>query len=480
MPCISGVRRILIRGRVFLTMKTTLAVVAAAGVLATVGVGIALRHKHEAQHYRTVMVQRGSVTATVTATGTLSAVRTVAVGSQVSGQISHLYADFNDHVRAGQVIALIDTTLLAEQVNSARSDVAKAQADLDNKHYLYAQADSLYRARLMAEADYRTALFNYRTSQANLQSSQSALARAEQNLRYSVIRSPIEGVVIERDVDVGQTVAASFQAPQLFLIAQDLTRMQILVSVDESDIGRIHDGQDVQFTVQAYPTRKYMGTVSQVRLQSKTDQNVVSYTVVVAVNNQDKTLLPGMTATVNFIVAQANDVLTVSNAALRFHAPAELLAKIPGMSAADTAGFRMRRGGADTTRARTDSLRPSAPPESLPGRVRSDSAVQAANARTGRGPSQQPAFTMRNGGPQSQGSFARLFYVDAAGNPQVLRVRVGISDGQKSEIMSRDSSLKDGLAVITGILEPGQTQARAGTAASPFEQQQQRRGPGGF
>jgi len=459
-------------------MKKTLLMVAATGVILAVGVGLTLRHHRDTTHYRLVPITRGDVVATVTATGTLSPVTTVQVGTQVSGQIAQLYADFNDHVRRGQLLALLDTTLLAEEVTQARAQLLSAQADLAQKQYLLAQADTLHRRGLMAETDYRTALFNEQSSEASDMSAQANLQRAEQNLAYTVIRSPIDGIVIERDVNVGQTVASSLQAPQLFLIAQDLSNMQILASVDESDIGNVKDGQNATFTVEAYPNRRFNGTVRQVRLQNTTTQNVVNYTVVVGVQNQDGALKPGMTATVDFETARADSVLTIANAALRFKAPQELIAEAIAAGTLDTT--RHRRPGADSAGGQAAG----AGAFQAPGGTRGGQGAGGAQAFGG-GPGGFGGGPGGFGGGQAggrsfsstRGGFARLWYLNDQGEPAVTGVRIGITDGQKTEIEGRN--IKEGMQVIAGILAAGEN--AAATSTNPFQSQQQGfRRPGGF
>ncbi len=277
-------------------------------------------------------VERGSIESTVSATGTLGALRTVQVGTQVSGQVSALLVDFNDRVRQGQLIARIDATLSEQAVADAEAGLERAHAQLQQAQADYERNRELFETKAVTATELGTAESSWLQARAGVKSAQVALERARQNLAYTRIYAPIDGVVVERDVDVGQTVAASFAAPQLFVIANDLSRMQILVSVDESDIGRIHQGQTASFTVQAYNGRTFTGTVRQVRLQSKTQDNVVNYTVVVSVANADGKLLPGMTATVKFLTGEADDALLVANAALRVRPPAALLAK--GASAA--------------------------------------------------------------------------------------------------------------------------------------------------
>jgi HlyD family secretion protein len=297
-------------------------------VMASVTIGFfAVRGEGE-RTYRFVAVTRGNVESTVSATGRLGAVSTVQVGTQVSGQLLAVNADFNDRVSKGQVIARIDATLLEQQVREAEANLERAVADLAQKEYALEQAKTLYDRQIVTEGEYRSAVYNHTVSKANLVSAEAGLDRARRNLEYSVIYAPIDGIVVERNVEPGQTVAASLSAPQLFLIAEDLTNMQILVSVDESDIGRIEEGQRARFTVQAYADRTFEGTVRQVRLQSTTSESVVNYTVVVGVTNPDGTLLPGMTATVAFVLDSAEDVLLVPNAALRFSASAGMQAEV--------------------------------------------------------------------------------------------------------------------------------------------------------
>ena len=272
----------------------------------------------DAPAYRLATVERGNIEATVSSTGTLSANTTVQVGTQASGQISAIYADFNAHVKKGQLIARIDPTLQQQAVLDAETTLERSKAALTKAEQDYQREKDLYAHEMVALSEFQDSEYAYNAAQADAKSAQIALDKARKNLEYTSIYAPIDGVVIERNVDVGQTVAASLQAPQLFLIANDLSRMQILAAVDESDIGQIHVGQQARFTVQAYPDVKFTGTVRQVRLQSQTVENVVNYTVVVDVQNPEGKLLPGMTATVAFITGSATGVFTVPNAALRF------------------------------------------------------------------------------------------------------------------------------------------------------------------
>ena len=266
----------------------------------------------------TAEIQRGDIAVTVTATGTLQALKTVQVGSQISGTILALYADFNDQVKKGQVLAQLDPTFLKAQVAQAQADLEKAVASAELSRREYERALSLFEKNMISESDRDAALTNYDLARAEIKSSQANLDRLKTNLAYATITSPIDGVIISRDVDVGQTVAASLQAPTLFTIAQDLAKMEVKTSIDEADIGKIADGQKARFTVDAYPELLFEGLVKQVRLSPQVEQNVVSYDVILNVSNPDLLLKPGMTANVVIEIDKRENVLKVPAAALRF------------------------------------------------------------------------------------------------------------------------------------------------------------------
>ena len=255
---------------------------------------------------------------TVTATGTASAVTTVQVGSQVSGVIARLYADFNSHVTKGQLLAELDPTPFQAQVEQRQADVTKSRVEAANAKITYERQRRLVGAGLAAQADLDAARAQYEAANAGVQQSTAALSQSLTNLRYTKIVSPIDGVVVDRQYDVGQTVAASFQAPTLFSIAQDLTKMQVQADVDQSDIGRVQVGQPARFTVDAYPDEEFRGRISQIRLNAQVNQNVVSYPVIIEVPNPGERLRPKMTANVTIDVANVADVLRIPNAALRF------------------------------------------------------------------------------------------------------------------------------------------------------------------
>ena len=286
--------------------------------------------------YRTAIVTRGSVTSTVSSTGTLNAVRTVQVGTQVSGQIARIYVDFNDRVTKGQLLATIDPTLQQQAVEDAQAQLERARAQLALAQSEFTRNKQLFDAQVLSASEFATTQSNFSVQTAAVKLAEIALQRARQNLSYTSIYAPIDGVIVERNVNVGQTVAASLSAPQLFLIANDLSEMEILASVDEGDIGSIKDGLPVSFTVQAYPNQTFTGTVRQVRLQSTTVENVVTYTAVVSVRNADGRLRPGMTATVKFQTASADNALVVPTGALRLAATDEMKAEA-GLDTTDAA-----------------------------------------------------------------------------------------------------------------------------------------------
>ncbi len=268
--------------------------------------------------FKTEEITRGDLQKTVSSTGTINAVRTVEAGTQVSGIIDKLYVDFNDQVKKGQLLAVLDTVLLKTSLIDAKANVEKATAQLDQAEADLKRNEPLFKKGLISEAEFTPVQVKVKTQQATLKSAESALVRAKRNLEYAFIESPINGTVIQRSVEQGQTVAATLQAPVLFIIAEDLSKMEIHANVDESDIGQIKDGQKVQFEVQAYPDNIFSGEVKQIRLQPTTIQNVVNYTVIVDAVNDEYLLLPGMTATVDFIINEVEKALLIPNAALRF------------------------------------------------------------------------------------------------------------------------------------------------------------------
>ncbi len=315
-------------------------------------------------HYQTAVVDHGPIAAKVTASGTLSALVTVSVGSQVSGRIDSIGVDFESQVKRGQVVATIEPSLFRAAVAQARASFAAAKAtregalaDMNNSERQYERSKALVERKLIAEADFDTAeataweaRSRFFTADANVALSRATLDQATLNLKYTTIVSPIDGVVISRNIDVGQTVAATLQAPTLFTIAQDLTHMQVDTNVAEADIGKIRAGMHVLFTVDAYPQQAFPGTVRQVRDNAQSIQNVVTYDAVIDVDNGERLLKPGMTASVTFVHARRQDVTRVPIGALRFRPDAATLAAMtaetpPSPSAQDERVIWVLRAG---------------------------------------------------------------------------------------------------------------------------------------
>ncbi|HKJ81435.1 MAG TPA: efflux RND transporter periplasmic adaptor subunit, partial [Ignavibacteriaceae bacterium] len=282
-------------------------------------------NSHTAYTYRFDKVAKGDLTVYVTATGTLNAVTSVDVGTQVSGIISKLYADFNSVVKAGDIIAQIDPQFLDQAVKNSQANFDRLQAQYNQSERTYERTKALYDKKLESQSNYDAALANAEGDKASLKQAQAQLDLAKLNLQYATIYAPINGVVINRQVSVGQTVAASFSSPTLFTIANDLSKMQVEATVDESDIGSVSVGQTATFTVDAYPNDNFTGKVSQIRLAPQIVSNVVNYTVIISVENDQLKLMPGMTANVKILVGEKNNVLEVSNLALRFQPPPELI-----------------------------------------------------------------------------------------------------------------------------------------------------------
>lgn len=413
-------------------MKKAILILSLVGAGAVI-LGVLRSHgSQEAINYRLVTVEQGDVEAVVSATGTLDAVTTVQVGTQVSGIIDEICVDFNDPVNEGEVIARIDTSLLANAVAGAEAQLSRSQAELRQAQREYARIEALHDEDMVSDSEYNSIQYSLDVARASVQSAEVDLARARQNLNYATITSPIDGTVISRSIDVGQTVQASFSAPELFLIAGDLSKMQILVAVDESDIGQIAEGQTARFTVQAYPDDTFTGSVRQVRLQSASEENVVNYTAVVDVDNPTGILLPGMTATVDFLVETATDVLYVANASLRYKPDQESMA----------AALERKRSERAALQDGSDGPQPS--PRSP------DEGAVAANR-------------------------GMLWTIDENGDLAMIPVRTGISDGTSTVVMGR--SLEAGQQVIAGV---SSLSSSASSASSPFQQQSNqgsRRGP---
>ncbi len=287
-------------------------------VVAAILASVYLGSTNSGFQYKLEPIEKGDLAVVITATGRVNPVTRVQVGTQISGTISKIYADFNQKVTRGQVIAQIDPTFLNAQLQEAEANLEKAKAQVVQMKKTLERASELFDRKLISQAEKDEAVTNYDLAVAQEKQARAAYNRAEVSLQYTNIVSPIDGVVISRNVDVGQTVAASLQAPILFLIANDLSKIQVEATIGEVDIGKVKVGQEVSFYVDAYPDEKFSGRIGQVRLQPITQQNVVSYEVIIDVVNKENKLLPGMTANISIIVDTRSDVLKVPNMALRY------------------------------------------------------------------------------------------------------------------------------------------------------------------
>ncbi len=468
--------------------------------------------------YRFGKVERGPIQSVVVASGTLNAVTTVQVGSQISGQVKEIFADFNTPVKKDQVIARIDPATFELSVNRARADLdaassavavarsalaaqqaelgrvrvqlADALRDLERKKTLveknYLSPAELDRARTLydatreqqkaVEAQIQVNMAQVESAQASVKQRQALLQQAEVDLERTVIRAPVDGTVILRNIDAGQTVAASLQAPVLFTIAKDLRDMQVEAAIDEADVGRLRVGQSASFTVDAFPRRNFSGEIRQVRKSPQTVQNVVSYVVVISASNSDLSLLPGMTANVRVVVDSRDNVLKVANAALRFRPAGAGDVKPVAEAAAPQAG-----GGAAAQQFRQrllDELRPDDSQKAklenifdevrqkmaqvrdianegerrkLVERIRAESRTRIAEILN---PEQKAAYERllgESGGRVTAPATGRLWVPDEAGQPKAVDVRTGLSDGSSAELVS--GPLKEGDSVILGAIE---------------------------
>src|SRR5213596_3112076 len=364
-----------------------------------------------AENYQISIVTRGPITQAVTATGTLNPVVNVQVGSQVSGNIAKLFADFNSQVKAGQVVAQIDPALFQATVTQAEGDLANAQAALELARVNAKRTQDLFARKTSSQADLDQAIASLHQAEANVKIKRGALDKAKADLEHCTITSPIDGVVIARSVDVGQTVAASLQAPVIFAIANDLTKMQIDANVAEADVGVVKIDQNVDFTVDAVPMQTFRGKVVQVRNAPITVQNVVTYDTVIGVSNPDLKLKPGMTANVSIVIAHKDEVLQIKNAALRYR-----------------------------------------PPDATPVETR----------RTGTSRMGRPAGG-RSGGVHEGAERTVYVLPSGASRPQPAQIKTGISDGIVTEIVE---GLKEGDRVVTA--ENAAKSQPASTPANPF------------
>jgi len=483
-------------------MLKWLIIVSAIVVVAAGGFWFFNRGGDGAPQYQTTVLARGDVVQIVSATGTLNPVTNITVGSQISGIILKLYADWNSPVKAGQVVAQLDPATYQSAVRSAEGDLANAQASLELRQVEERRSSQLFTNKLISESDYDTSVATLHQAAALVQIKESALTNASVNLQRCTIYSPVDGTVISRNVDVGQTVAASLSAPTLFIIANDLTKMQIDANVSEADIGTVAEGQDVNFTVDAFPDRKFTGRVVQIRNSPTTVQNVVTYDTVIEVGNPELKLRPGMTANASIITAQRTGVLKIPNTAFRFRPPepytnVTFIARLFGSGGTKSPATNV--APAATTIVDTNKIQVAAsgeppltgnePPAELMRRVgemreRGEDIPPEIRAKLRElfqsGALQPPAGGFggrgggRGGGSGSRGSQPafRNIYILAANtpagdpSPQTVRVRVGINDGTYTEV---SDGLKEGDTIVTGLKLPQSTAALpASGGASPF------------
>lgn len=473
------------RSRIWKNLILALAVV----VVAAAAWYFWARHADQAPEYTTTTIGRGDVIQTVTATGALQSPTSVNVSSQVSGLIQKLEVDFNSPVKAGQVLAELDPATYKSRVQLAQAQLAQAQATYDLQKLSTDRTRELRAKGLVAQQDLDTAVAQLAEADAQLNIAQSNVDSAKVDLSRCTIYSPIDGIVIDRECDIGNTVAASLNAPTLFTIANDLSKMQIDASVAEADVGSVADGQDVIFTVDAYPNRQFRGKVIQIRNAPKTISNVVTYDVIIEVNNDNQRLKPGMTANVSIVVERAMNALRVANSALRVRLPEELIPKAPAAPAATSASGSAPAGAAAA---------PAKPMSEQERRVALFQILQEAGFVRGNGPpsaeviakAQQLAkergldldFSRfggggRGGASAGGGVTTRTLYRLVGTDPktatlEAVNVRLGITDGIYTAVLS---GLKEGDAIVTGVTTAGGAAAAGPAAANPFTG----RGPGG-
>lgn len=376
--------------------------------------------KKETISLQTAKVAKGNVSTVITATGTIEATKQVEVGTQVSGVVEKIFVDFNSPVKAGQLIAELDKENLQELLSQAKAAYNVALNDQHYKQTIYNRQKSLYDAKVISQSDYQEAEYNLATAKGTVLTKLSDLKKAETNLGYANIYSPIDGVVLSKDVDQGQTVAASYSTPTLFTIAQNLKQMQVEADVDEADIGNVKKGQRVVFTVDAYPAEEFNGTVTQVRLNSTVTSNVVTYTVIIKADNPDEKLKPGLTATVSIYTMELKDVLTLEAKAFSFEPDMQLLQK-----------YKEANG----------------------------SAVTSPSAQAGDTP---PAAAKPNDKADKN---TKTVWVKKGFDLYPQQVKVGSNDGINYEIIS---GLNQGDEVATTLEVQAAAKAEGGSGASPF------------
>lgn len=452
---------------------SVVALVVVAGVI--IGWTMLRNHKNGGIVYRQEALTKGDIEALVTTSGTVNPITKIEVGSQVSGKIAKIYVDYNSQVKQGQLLAELDLSTFQTRVNqsqanylSALASLEKAKVTLANLQRQYERALSLFEKDLisfeekdLSEANYLGSKTDLQRAEASVEQARSQLESSKLDLNYAIIRSPIDGIVISRNMNEGQTVQASFQAPKIFEIANDLSKMQVECDVDEADVGRVKENQKVRFTVDAFPEETFNGTVNQVRYSPTVTQNVVTYTTIVDVENPGMKLRPGMTATVSIITGEAKGALRVPNSALRFtpNLQAEELGKI--MKEAGEKMMAKRQAEGQQAPGHTEEAgRPQQPEQLSPGAAsRSSQTMTFSGGGMGQGMPGQGG--MRGRKP------SMVWFLDEKGKLTVTFIRPGVTDNTYTEVLRGD--LKEGQEVITAV--------ESGQQTSSSSSSQQRRPP---
>lgn len=406
------------------------------------------RNNNQGTQYKKEAIDKGDIEALVVTTGTLNPVIIVDVGSQVSGIIDKLYVDFNSKVKEGQIIAELEQSQFLTRIKQNEANYRSSEASLDKAKITFEnlekkldRAKSLFKKNLISyeekeavETQYYSAKADISSAEARLEQAKSQLDSSQVDLTYTVIKSPIDGIVIDRTVNIGQTVAASFQAPVLFQIANDLSKMQMECSVDEADIGKIKEGQKVKFTVDAFPDENFTGIISQVRFSPEIVQNVVTYPTIVEVDNPEMKLRPGMTATVSVVIGEAKNVLRVSNSALRFNpdlSPEEMNEIMENMRQ----GMMAKSPGSEKAKASHPAGGDRSQGTQRPG--------------SGQQTSRERGFGMRGMQGRQMRQISRVWVEDETGKLKLIFIRTGVTDNSYTEI--KGENLKEGQEVITGV-----------------------------
>ncbi|MEJ6604083.1 MAG: efflux RND transporter periplasmic adaptor subunit [Opitutaceae bacterium] len=395
--------------------------------------------------YNFAKIERKTIQNMVSSTGTLTARELVEIGSQVSGTIEEVYTDFNDIVEAGQLLALIDPSVLNAQVKSSEADLLRQKANLRKAKLDFERFKPVNEKGFLSGKDFLGYEIALQTAEASVMSAEASLERIERSRDFSEIRSPISGVVIDRNVEKGQTVATSFNTPRLFIIAEDLSLMEILANVDESDIGQIETDQVVRFTVAAFPERNFTGTVTEIRLQPKVVQNVVNYTVVVETENPRRVLLPGMTATLDFVVEEVKNVVSVPASALSLKMDDAMIAKMQERREELIAQRESSGGGGGGGEGRQRA-------GGGEGRQRGEGGASLLGGGRQRGAG---GGGSGGGGAGGRQSMAVIWYLDEAKELQMMSIRTGVSDGLTTEVspVQADQDI-EGVEIIAKVLTP--------------------------